>query len=255
MSNLSEIILPNWPCPKTIKAFNTTRVGGKSLPPYASNNMGNHVEDSAPFVTANRKNMSEQVKLPNEPHWLEQVHGATCVTIENTPNRKADAAVTREVNQPLAILTADCLPILIADKEGKEIAAIHAGWRSLAGGIVESTLAQMHTPTSQLMAWLGPHICGQCFEVGEEVLPIFEKHYPFAREAFVPHKPGKFMASLSQISTNILQSHGIEAIYDSKICTVENPDLFFSYRRDGQTGRMASIICIVEPNDGTPLIY
>ncbi|MCX7116293.1 MAG: peptidoglycan editing factor PgeF [Gammaproteobacteria bacterium] len=239
-------LTPNWPAPSTVHAFTTTRLQGVSLPPYHANNLGDHVNDNPDDVTQNRQALRKRFQLPNEPIWLEQTHSTHCVIVENTTERKADAAITRTPNQVLAILTADCLPILLCDREGREIAAIHAGWRGLADGVIESTLQQMQTPPHQLMAWLGPRICARCFEVGEEVMAIFLAKYPKASAAFFSHKPGKYMLDMGQISTLILQAHQISSIDDAEACTFEDKEHFFSYRRDGQTGRIATLIWISE---------
>ncbi len=237
---------PNWPAPPFVHALITTRQHGVSLTPYQSNNLGDHVGDRLEHVTQNRLALRERFQLPQDPIWLEQTHSANCVLVEASMTRRADAAITRTPHQVLAILTADCLPILLCDCEGREVAAIHAGWRGLAGDVISSTLQQMQTPPKQLMAWLGPRPCASCYEVGEELLPLFLVKYPEATEAFLPHQPGKYFLDMGKLATQMLHAHHIYSVYDANACTFEDKEHFFSYRRDGQTGRMASIIWISE---------
>lgn len=237
----------NWPAPKNILAFSTTRYGGQSLSPYHSNNLADHVGDNLLTVEENRQALITTHRLPKAPYWLEQTHSTTCLLInEQQTDHKADAAITKQINQPLVVLTADCLPILLCDKKGQEIAAIHAGWRGLLDGIIEETLKKLTSPFSEMMAWLGPRICGQCFEVGQEVTDAFLKKYPISKTAFVPTVKNKYLANLGEIATMLLKEAGIQLIYDSEQCTFENNSLFFSYRREGQTGRIANIICVLE---------
>lgn len=241
---MSDTILVDWPAHPQIRAFTTTRMGGVSGSPFDTNNLGDHVGDAPAHIEKNRQILMTKHHLPCAPEWIHQTHSTDSVVVEKSSNRHVDAAITREPNRPLVVLTADCLPILIADQQANEVAAIHAGWRGLADGIIEKTLKNLQTPPTQLMAWIGPHLCERCFEVEADVKTIFEAHYPWSADAFRADRPQKWLMSLSQIATKILQKQGISAVYHANLCTYEKKEQFFSYRRDGQTGRIASIIWI-----------
>jgi len=191
--------LANWPAPENITALSTTRYSGYSQAPYDSNNLGIYVGDDERHVLQNRQQLVESLQLPGEPQWLQQTHSTRCVVVENETNRDADAAITRSPLHPLVILTADCLPITLCNVQGNEIAAIHAGWRGLYQGIVESSLARMNSKACDLMAWIGPAICQNCYEVGEEVYQAFTSKYPSAKAAFKPVN-AKWLANLPQIA-------------------------------------------------------
>lgn len=231
----------NWPAPKHIRALTTTRDAGASLGPYASNNLALHVDDVEQHVQANRAALRADLNLSAEPLWLNQTHTNICVRVEDDINRDADAAVTSSVSHPLAIMTADCLPIVLCNQAGTEIAAIHAGWRGLLNGIIENTLKKMHSFPNTLMAWTGPAICKNCFEVGQEVPEAFMKRYAFTSSAFHPHHK-KSLGNLSKIAELILNQHGVDAVYHANACTFEQENCFYSYRRTPQTGRMATLI-------------
>ncbi|MCW8410365.1 peptidoglycan editing factor PgeF [Legionella sp. PATHC035] len=233
--------LANWPAPKNITALSTTRLYGYSQAPYDSNNMGLNVGDNEQHVLQNRQQLVELLHLPGEPQWLHQTHSTLCVIAEEDANRNADASVTRSMNHPLAILTADCLPIMLCNVQGTEIAAIHAGWKGLAYGIIENTLDKMNSLTSDVLAWIGPSICQKCYEVGEEVYQTFTDTYPLSRQAFKPVN-GKWLANLPLIAEIILTSRGIKAVYQSELCTFELKNELYSYRRTSQTGRIATLI-------------
>lgn len=229
----------NWPAPTGIYALSTTRFGGASLAPYNENNLALHVGDNPQHVLANRQQLKHLLDLTQEPIWLNQTHSTNCVVAELDENRHADAVITRKTNTPLAIMTADCLPIVLCSQTNHEIAAIHAGWRGLAQGIIENTLDQLQSPQESLLAWIGPAICGQCYSVGEEVKNTFLARYPQADIAFSIRENQRF-ADLIKIATLILQSHGVK-VYLSQQCTVENHQ-FFSYRNAKDTGRIATLI-------------
>lgn len=240
MRILSNIIA-QWPAPSHIGALTTTRENGVSRSAFAYNNLGLHVGDDAQNVFANRRVLKETLHLPAEPVWLEQTHSNRCIVAEKDTTRQADAVITRDAKYPLLIMTADCLPILLCDRDGTEIAAIHAGWRGLANGIIENTLAQMDCTPATMFAWIGPGICQNCFEVGDEVLHAFVKRYPFSEQSF--QKNGlRMQANLPKIAEQILKAQGVSLVYHSNLCTVEQENQFYSYRRDGETGRMASLI-------------
>jgi YfiH family protein len=230
-------LMANWPAPRNISALTTTLMGGQSKAPYASNNLALHVGDHATDVLANRHRLKTTLDLPGEPAWLMQTHSTDCVVIEEDTHRQVDASITRLKKQPLAILTADCLPILLCNTAGTEIAAIHAGWRGLLNGIVQNTLKKMQSSPNTLMAWVGPAICQRCFEVGLEVKAQFTTHYPNTSVAF----EGRY-ANLPQMADLILQAAGVSAVYHSNACTFEEKNKFYSYRRESQTGRMATLI-------------
>lgn len=236
-----KVIEANWSAPSHIGAITTTRVEGQCHKPYNSMNLALHVGDSDDCVLKNREILISELALPSNPEWLEQAHTNDCVVIENTSDRKADASVTQSKMKPLVILTADCLPILLTDRSGSEIAAIHAGWKGLSNGVIENTIRQMSYSGTELIAWIGPGICKDCFETGEEVVEIFAKSYPDMRKCY-GQKNQKWHIDLKLLAKMILAKSGVNDIFDSGECTVENEKEFFSYRRDGETGRMASLI-------------
>lgn len=241
MSTLSNLIA-DWPAPASIRAITTRRrSGGFSEAPYDRNNLGLHVGDNPNHVLRNRGELITSLQLPGEPAWLDQTHSTTCVVIEETHNRRADAAITRDKRQVLAIMTADCLPILLCNREGTEIAAIHAGWRGLVNGIVEQTVETMHSQPKDLMAWIGPGICASCYEVGDDMREQFQNRYDFSLPAF-QKKDSKWLADLPSLAALILENVSIPSIYKSNICTFEQKNDFYSYRREAQTGRMATLI-------------
>lgn len=235
-------VLANWPAPSHIGALTTTRYGlGRSHSPYDNYNLALHVGDNTEHVLANRAILQENLQLPAEPVWLQQHHSTEVIVVENEDNRHVDAAITQDCRYPLVIMTADCLPILLCDKKGQEIAAIHAGWRGLVGGIVEQTVAKMKAPPSNLMAWVGPAICGACYEVGQEVCDAFLTNYRFAAQGLnrVGEKP---RANLPLLARLILQHVGVLDVYHANLCTYELKNTFYSYRRQSQTGRMGTFI-------------
>ena len=231
----------NWPAPKNISALCTTRTTGYSLPPYDSNNLALHVSDNEALVKKNRACLSQTLNLPGELTWLDQTHSTDCIIAEEDINRIADAAITHSLTHPLVILTADCLPITLCSLQGDEIAAIHAGWRGLFNGIVDNTLNKMHSANEQLIAWIGPAICQNCYEVGEEVYLAFTTKYPMTKNAF-KRTQTKWLANLALMAEMILLSKGVQAVYQSGLCTYESENEFYSYRRAAQTGRIATLI-------------
>ncbi|TLU61503.1 peptidoglycan editing factor PgeF [Thalassotalea litorea] len=230
-----------------MKAVSTTRLGGHSDAPFGSFNCGDHVGDHPSHVEQNRQQLSGY--FDEQPiQWLNQVHGNHVHELTSySPNAiTADAVFTRMANQPIAVLTADCLPILLASEHSSEyeteIAAIHAGWRPLASGIVENTVTKFSCQSRNIHAWLGPCIGNQAFEVGSEVREQFMELSADNGACFKNSAPGKFIADLPRLATNALRQLGVVNIYQSSYCTVSNPNEFFSYRRDGRTGRMATVI-------------
>lgn len=239
----------DWPAPFNVKTAISTREGGVSLPPYDGLNLGSHVNDRPEAVAQNRQLFRQQTNMPAEPLWLNQVHGTDCVLLEQTDFSTgpftADASTTKTKGLVSVVLTADCLPVLFCDLAGTQVAAAHAGWRGLVDGVLEQTLTQFTDP-SQVMAWLGPAIGPTAFEVGDEVRLAFIEKEAKADAAFtaVPNKPGKWLADLYQLARLRLNAAGVSQIYGGGFCTYTDSDDFYSYRRDGQTGRMASCIWI-----------
>ncbi|MFZ3041923.1 MAG: peptidoglycan editing factor PgeF [Thiobacillus sp.] len=235
------MILPDWPAPAQVKCLMTTRAGGVSQAPWGSLNLGDHVGDDPAHVAANRARLRRQ--LPAEPGWLRQVHSARVVELGGEPNPEADAALTRQSAQVCAVLTADCLPVLLCDRAGSVVAAAHAGWRGLADGVLEATVAAMQVPPEGILAWMGAAIGPQAFEVGDEVRQAFVAQHAEASVAFVPQPmPGKWLADIYQLARIRLKHAGVQAIYGGGRCTFNEGDSFYSYRRDGVTGRMAALI-------------
>ena len=241
----SDLIIPNWPAPKNVYALQTTRDGGASHAPFNSLNFGSHVNDNPQHVAQNRQLLSQF--LPSEPVWLNQIHGINAVDAAQTdcvPD--ADASYTNRKNVVCVTMTADCLPILLCDIAGTAGASIHAGWRSLCDGVIETTVKQMPVESNQLMAWLGPAIGSNAFEVGFEVREQFIAKDAQAELAFKKQgenqEQDKWLADIYKIATQRLNSLGITQIYGGGECTYTDKEKFFSFRRDGQTGRMATLI-------------
>lgn len=238
-----SIFHANWSAPSTIHALTTTRIGGQSSTPYNHNNLAFHVGDNEKNVEANRALLKKNLCLPTEPVWLEQTHTNYCVVAEEESNRAVDAVVTRRKSLPLAIMTADCLPIVLCNQAGTEIAAIHAGWRGLVNGIVENTLAKMHSYPENLLAWVGPAICHKCYEIGNEIEQAYVSKYPFTASTFDKNGSSRH-ANLPKMAELILNSLGITSVFQSGACTFELNKKLYSYRREAQTGRMATLIWI-----------
>lgn len=242
---MNTLIFPDWPQPKNVSACSTTRAGGVSLPPFDSLNLGDHVEDLPESVSENRHRLEKFAQLPQQPVWLEQVHGTHVLHLTGSEiqNRQADAVYTNQVGQVCAIMTADCLPVLFCSRDGKEVAAAHAGWRGLCNGVLENTLAAFNAQPSDIMAWMGPAIGPEKFEVGAEVKHAFMSQSADLADAFTPHND-KFLANIYLLARKKLQAAGVSTIYGGEFCTVSDENRFFSYRREGRTGRMASLIWI-----------
>jgi YfiH family protein len=235
------IIKPDWPAPANVRAFTTTRSGGFSQGQWSSLNLGNHCGDNPDHVKRNRKLL--QTLLPGEPRWLNQVHGKSVLRWDDASDasREADAIIGNQTGQVCAVLTADCLPVLFCNKVGTEVAAAHAGWRGLAAGVLEATVSAMACDPAELMAWLGPAIGPLAFEVGNDVYDSFVNTNTKSATAFVRHGD-RWLADLYKLAGLALTRAGIEQISGGQHCTYSKHDKFFSFRRDGVTGRMASII-------------
>ena len=239
-----EFITPDWDAPAHIRAACSTRAGGVSRNGYASLNLASHVEDLPSAVAQNRLRLREQLKLPNEPQWLEQTHSTRVIDLNHQSSRDGDAACTRKAGQVAVVLTADCLPVLFCNAAGSEVAAAHAGWRGLLNGVLEQTVDAMQSDASQILAWLGPAIGPQHFEVGAEVRAAFVQQEASAAECFKENRPGHYLADLYQLARLRLKKHGVNAIWGGDHCTFAEAERFFSYRRTPKTGRQASLIWI-----------
>ncbi len=270
MADAMNILTPDWPAPKNVRSVQTTRHGGVSGTPYTSLNLGDHVGDAPLAVERNR--MLLEPLLPSEPVWLKQVHGvavADAAQADCWP--EADACVSAHPGAVCVVMTADCLPVLLCDDSGSVVGAVHAGWRGLCDGVIEQTVQAMKVPPATLMAWLGPAIGAQAFEVGDEVRAAFVARQPQAAAAFIPSPASgstkgrqagcgivtgvggegkgegkKWLADIYQLARLRLHALGITRIYGGGLCTYTDSARFFSYRRDGATGRMGTFIWLAE---------
>jgi len=239
-----EFIRPKWNAPPRVKALCTTRQGGFSQNPYESFNLAEHVGDQEVCVRRNREILRNVLNLPAEPCWLDQTHSSRVVNLEYDPNRQADAAITRQAETIAVVMTADCLPILLCDRSGTEVASIHAGWRGLADGIIETTVTDMKSSRAQLLAWIGPGISQKCFEVGDQVRDIFMHKNPGAQHRFMANRSAHWLCDLGGLAADALTRLGVTEIIRDEYCSFRDESLFFSYRRNATTGRMASLIWI-----------
>ncbi len=246
--HMPELIRPSWPAPASVKAVSTTRLGGVSAPPWNSFNLAHHVEDDPAAVRENRRRLAEAAGLPGEPAWLDQVHG-TRIAGEGARDCTADGRFTTVPGSVCAVLTADCLPVLLCNEAGTAVAAVHAGWRGLLDGVIEAALDCFPDPPSAIMAWLGPAIGPDAFEVGDEVRQAFLQKQPGSGEAFSAHGTGKWLADLYRLAAGRLKARGVTGIYGGGYCTFTDSERFFSYRRDGRTGRMASLVWLDRGDD------
>lgn len=232
---MADFLIPDWPVPTNVRAFATTRAHG---------NLADHVAYEKSAVAARRAELRRH--LPGEPVWLSQVHGTRCVEAEaSAPGVEADASVARTPGVVCAVLSADCLPILLCDEAGCAVGAVHAGWRGLAAGVLEAAVAAMAIPGERLLAWLGPAIGPTAFEVGDEVRAAFVTDDPAAADAFVAGRPGKWGCDLYALARRRLRARGVERVFGGHFCTFSEAGRFYSYRREGVTGRMASLIWTV----------
>ncbi|MBK8182850.1 MAG: peptidoglycan editing factor PgeF [Candidatus Competibacteraceae bacterium] len=237
------LIVPDWPAPRWVRAVSTTRFGGVSDAPHDCLNLAEHVGDDPSHVAENRRRLAAMAGYPIEPAWLQQVHGQQVVAAETVRAPvAADAAWTREKGRPCVVMTADCLPVLLCDRAGTVVAAAHAGWRGLAGGVIAATVTSMGVSPTELFAWLGPAIGPAAFEVGEEVRAIFLSLDAGAVGCFRPSPAGRWMADIYQLARRQLTQSGVPAIFGGDCCTFSEAERFFSYRRENPTGRMASLI-------------
>ncbi len=237
------IIHPDWPAPANVKSVFTTRENGFSPGKYQGLNLGSHVGDTLDVVQQNREQLQQQLGLIASPLWLTQVHGTDVFIAREAQSEppEADAAVTRISELALTVMTADCLPVLFCDKSGTVVATAHAGWRGLCAGVLEKTIAAMQVAPDDVLAWIGPAIGPTAFEVGGEVKAAFVDYSVEAEEAFKP-QGDKWLADLFMLARQRIRAAGVTEIYGGDICTFSDPQRFYSYRRDGQTGRMAGLI-------------
>jgi YfiH family protein len=239
-----ELIIPNWNAPAKVKAFASTRVGGFSSAPYQGLNLGAHVGDDDETVEKNRQWLFEHSQMPSHPIWLNQTH-STNVFEAREPTAEVldcDGLFTQQAGVVCSAMTADCLPVLLSNTDGTQVAAVHAGWRGLAGGIVENAVKKFD---GEVLAWVGPAIGAEAFEVGKDVLESFVSFDARAIEAFTPREvEGKWLADMNILVTQRLNLAGVEQVYLSDLCTYQDSERFYSYRRDGITGRLASFIWI-----------
>lgn len=249
----------DWPAPPRVRALTTLRHGaGASLPPFDRFNLGNRSAadgDDPATVQRNRDELAARLALPSPPHWLRQVHGVQVLRLERPPaaigidaEPTADAAVTAVPGVVLAILTADCLPVVFAARDGSEVGAAHAGWQGLAGGMLEATVAALRTPPAQLQAWLGPAAGPQAYEIGANVRDAFLDHDPAAASAFSATRPGHWRVDLYALARQRLAAAGLDPahVHGGGLCTISDPHRFHSYRRDRRSGRMATLAWIAD---------
>lgn len=238
---MTDFVLPDWPAPSNVRALQTTRSGGVSQGAYGDLNLGDHVGDDPAAVASNRQWLCQSVN--GSVLWLNQVHGTAVVESSVALHGVvADAAIARCSGEVCAVMTADCLPVLFCNRAGTVVAAAHAGWRGLCAGILEQTVFQMGCSPADLLVWLGPAIGPSAFEVGDEVRTAFVAVDAAAVAAFVPGSSGRWLADIFLLARQRLMRLGIDAVYGGGVCTVADSERFFSYRRDGQTGRMATLI-------------
>jgi hypothetical protein len=238
-----DFLVPDWPAPPGVRAVTTTRGGGASEGSYAALNLAVHVGDAPERVAANRLALRQSLSLPAEPAWLTQVHGTRVVDAgPGVDPPEADASVAGRPGIVCVVLTADCLPVLFCARDGTRVAAAHAGWRGLANGVLEATVRALDRPPGEVLAWLGPGIGPDAYEVGPEVREDFVSADPRAADAFARGRPGdRWLADMYTLARLRLAGAGVTAVYGGGLCTFRDRKRFFSYRRDGATGRMATL--------------
>jgi len=242
-----RVLRPDWPAPAAVQAAVTTRYGGVSQGAYASMNLGTHVGDDPQAVAANRRVLRHALSLPEEPVWLRQVHGTDVVMAEAAAqDAAADAAYSAQPGRVCVVMTADCLPVFFCDRTGTRVAVAHAGWRGLVSGVLEATIRHMGVPAGELLAWLGPAIGPLAFEVGGEVRQAFVGRDKHSDVCFVPSaRAGHYLADIYALARRRLHACGLSEVSGGGLCTYGDAESFFSYRRDGDCGRMASLIWLV----------
>jgi purine-nucleoside/S-methyl-5'-thioadenosine phosphorylase / adenosine deaminase len=232
----------DWPAPKRIRAGTSIRIGGHSKIPFNNLNLAQHVGDDPVDVKKNRNTLVNHLELRSEPTWLNQAHSSHIISIDTPPeNRKADGSFTTKQNNICAVLTADCVPVLFCNKAGTKIAAIHAGWRGICNGIIENAI-KTFSDSETILAWIGPCISSKYYEVGKDVYESCLNHSSLLKSAFDQTNIDHWHCDLAKIVKIILENAGIGAIYECNLCTYKMDELFFSYRRENNTGRTASMI-------------
>jgi len=232
----------DWPAPERVKAWVSTRDGGVSRAPFSTLNLGTHVGDEPDAVVENRRRLAAELGLPTEPNWLTQVHGRRVVDLDEPWSGPADGAVTGRTGVVCAVLTADCLPVLLTDRNGRRVGIAHAGWRGLAAGVLDAVVAAMNTPPAELLAWFGPAIGPRAYEVGDDVCTAFLQADANSAAAFEPNERGRWQADLYALARMGLQKLGVTSIHGGGSCTYSEPERFYSHRREAPCGRMASLI-------------
>jgi YfiH family protein len=241
-------LTPDWPAPADVRAAFTLRTGGVSAPPFDSLNVGANVGDHPDAVAENRRRILHRLAFPEEPAWLEQVHGCEIADLDAArATARADGSFTRVAGRVCAVQVADCLPVLLAVRDGSAVAAAHCGWRGLARGVLEATVRALGLPGEELCAWLGPAIGPRAFEVGEEVRAAFLSQDARAAAAVAANARGRWQCDLFELARQRLAALGIAAVFGGGVCTHADPQRFFSYRRDGRCGRMAALIWLAGP--------
>jgi len=244
MTDNIGFIPADWPAPAGVRAGTTLRTGGVSSAPFTSFNLGDRAGDQPDAVATNRARLVRELALPGEPAWLHQVHGTSVIDAAQSQSATAaDASVATDEGAVCVVLTADCLPVLFCAADGSCWGAAHAGWRGLAAGVLEATVAALPASPARLLAWLGPAIGPARFEVGQEVHDAFCTAHPEDAAAFAPGAvTGKYLADIHALARARLRRLGIGSVHGGGLCTVSDAERFYSYRRDGDTGRMASLV-------------
>lgn len=246
---MTAFIEPDWPCPPGLVALSTIRTGGFSAPPWDSFNLGDHVGDEPAAVARNRRRLLDLLPAGTRVQWLQQVHGTRMIRARGEYPVEADACWTDRHGLACAVMTADCLPVLLCDQRGTAVAAAHAGWRGLCSGVLEAAVAALPCDAADLLAWLGPAIGPAAFEVGEEVRDAFLARSKDAGSCFMPSsRQGHYMADIYALARQRLAAAGVSRLYGGGECTFTDVERFFSYRRDGQTGRMATLVMLRPPS-------
>jgi polyphenol oxidase len=245
-----QVLRPEWSAAPSVHAAFTLRDGGVSAAPYATLNVGVHVGDAPAAVAENRRRVRAALNLPSEPVWIEQVHGTGVCDLDRAASSErleADAVVTTQAGRVCVVQVADCLPILLATRDGSMVGAAHAGWRGLAAGILEAVVRRFSVPARDIIAWIGPGIGQSCFEVGAEVRAAFEAHDSVAKSAFTPNSRGRYQCDLVALARQRLTAMDVDAVFGGRWCTYSDAARFFSHRRDGPSGRMAALVWCESP--------
>jgi hypothetical protein len=237
----------DWPAPAGVRTWQTTRAGGVSRHGYATLNLGLHVGDRPEAVAENRARLAAALELPATPCWLEQVHGRRILRLDRGETGPADGAITAAPGAVLAVMTADCLPVLLAALDGGAVAVAHAGWRGLAAGVLAAAVAAFDCEPARLMAWLGPAIGQPAFEVGPEVRQAFVTEDPASCAAFAANARGRWQADLVWLARRQLERAGVGALFGNPVCTFDDATRYFSHRRQAPCGRMATLIWLERP--------